>query len=70
MPRSRNMRQRSKTMKRRGNTSFRKKGRKSVKASNKPSWIKFVTKFHKEQSKKNKNWTFKDSLKNAKKYWK
>jgi len=89
MPRSRNMKGRSKTMRRglkksgqsttikrrpktnmrRGITVFKKKGRKTAKVSNKPNWIKFVTKFHKEQSKKNKNWTFKDSLKNAKKLW-
>jgi len=47
----------------------RKKGAKTYKM-NKPNWVKFVTKYHREQTGKNKNWTFKESLKNAKKMWK
>jgi len=49
---------------------FKKKSRKNAKKQNKPNWITFVTNYHKQQTKKNKNWSFKNSLKNAKKYWK
>jgi len=46
---------------------LRKKNRKTTKKQN---WISFVTQFHKQQTKKNKNWSFKDSMKHAKKHWK
>jgi len=45
------------------------KNKKSVKKTTKPSWIKFVTNHYRQHSKKNKKWTFKDSLKIAKKEW-
>jgi hypothetical protein len=47
----------------------RNRKRKSVKKTGKVSWINFVTKHYYQQSKKNKNWTFKDSLKQSKKLW-
>ena len=45
----------------------RNKNRKTVKKTGKVSWIKFVTNHYYQQSKKNKKWTFKDSLKQCKK---
>ena len=43
--------------------------KRTVKKTTKPSWIKFVTNHYRQHSKKNKKWTFKDSLKTAKKDW-
>ena len=47
----------------------RNKNRKTVKKTGKVSWIKFVTNHYYQHSKKNKKWTFKDSLKQSKKIW-
>ena len=57
---------------RKGSKGGSKGGRRKTlkKSSKKSNWVKFLTNYHREQKKTKKNWTFKDSMKSAKKIWK